>query len=98
MNAPLEENKWTVVGCGVDLAARRIVAYLNGKRAADVNLPKDFKLNIIGSAFEDDDKGWSFTNYSIASVFEGYIDDLIIYNRLLSSEEFSKMTSNTDAK
>jgi len=90
-NAPIDAGKWTVVACGVDLPARRIVAYVNGKKAAEFELPKDFKLEVVGSAAEESDKNWSFTNYSNGNVFHGFVDELIVHNRTLTDDEFIKI-------
>ncbi len=84
----LETGKWTVVACGFDLSSRKIVVYFNGKKTADVDLPKDFKLEVIDSKVKDKDKVWSFTNYSNAQVFHGLVDELIIYEKMLTTEEF----------
>src|SRR5262249_3191264 len=94
VRATLEEKQWTVVGCGVDLPARRVLVYLNGNKVDDFHLPKDFKLKVIGSDVEKLDKDWSFANYGNGCAFQGYIDELIIYNRLLAFEELSKFTLN----
>ncbi|HUQ68662.1 MAG TPA: CAP domain-containing protein [Planctomycetaceae bacterium] len=84
---PLEVGKWTVVSCGVDLAAKRVTAYLDGKPAGDFSLPDDFRLEIVGSKQEAADKVWSFVNYSNTNLFHGLVDELIIHNRMLSAEE-----------
>jgi hypothetical protein len=90
-DAGLEQGKWTVVACGVDLAARKVMVYLNGKQVATIDLPADFKLRVIESDAKDRDKVWSFTNYSNGTVFHGLVDELIIYGKMLSAEEFAKI-------
>jgi hypothetical protein len=87
----LDAGQWIVVACGVDLRTRRLVVFVNGKKADDFTLPKDFRLNVIGSSMENSDKNWSFANYSNADVFCGLVDELIIHNRLLTDDEFSRI-------
>ena len=89
--AAISKEKWTPVACGMDVAEHKIVAYLNGKKAAVIDLPKSFKFDIDKDA-EDNDKVWSFTNYSNASVFHGLVDEVIIYGKLLSSKEFEQLS------
>ena len=91
-DAALEKGKWTMVACGVDVSARKVVVYLNGKKTADIDLPKDFKLEVIDTAFKDRDKQWSFANYSNGNVFHGLIGGLVIYGKMLSPEEFAQVS------
>jgi hypothetical protein len=90
-DAALRKGKWTVVACGVDLSNHRVLVYLNGKKVANIDLPKRFKLDVIDTAFKDEDKEWSFTNYSNGDVFHGMVDELLVYGRMLSPGEFAKI-------
>jgi hypothetical protein len=90
-DAALDQGKWTVVACGVDLSDRKAVVYLNGKKAAVIDLPKAFKLSVIESRAKESDKVWSFTHYANGTVFHGLVDELIIYEKILSAEEFAKI-------
>jgi hypothetical protein len=90
-DATLETGKWTTVACSVDVSARKVVVFLNGKKAADIDLPKDFKLRVIDTEFEDTDKQWTFTNYSNGSVFHGLVDELVIFGKALSPEQLAKI-------
>jgi RNA polymerase sigma factor (sigma-70 family) len=89
--AALEAGKWTVVACSVDVPGRKVIAYLNEKKVADVDLPKDFEIDVAKSEKKDSDKRWSFTNYSKAYMFHGLADELLIYGRSLSIEELGKV-------
>jgi hypothetical protein len=89
LGASLYLNRWTVIACGFDLVARKLVVYLNGAKIAQVELPRDFKLEVVGSDSEELDKEWVFANYSNAAVLHGLVSDLVIYDRLLSPEEFN---------
>lgn len=83
----LEAGKWTVVSCGVDLAARRVVIFLDGVQVGEFSLPEDFRLEVIGSMYEQSDKLWTFVNYSNTNLFHGLVDELMIHDRMLSSDE-----------
>src|SRR5262249_53539899 len=48
--AALEAGKWTVVACSVDVPGRKVIVFLNGKQVADVDLPKDFELDVVDIA------------------------------------------------
>lgn len=85
---PIYAGQWTVIAAGFDLAARKVVVYVNGFEAGKIDLPEDFKLKIIGFSAEQSDKRWYFTNYSNGTVFHGLVSDLVIYDRLLSTEDF----------
>jgi hypothetical protein len=90
-DAALEKGKWTTIACGVDVSNRKIVVYLNGKKIASIDLPKDFKLEEIDSDSNASDRYWSFTNYSNGDAFHGLVDELIIFGKMLSTEEFEKI-------
>ncbi|MBX3448871.1 MAG: hypothetical protein KF777_04880 [Planctomycetaceae bacterium] len=87
MNTKLKAGKWTVVSCGVDLAAGRVVVLLDGAQVGDFSLPENFRLEVIGSKFEATDKLWTFVNYSNTNLFHGLVDELVIHNQMLSSDE-----------
>jgi hypothetical protein len=91
--APLEIGKWTVIACSVDVPRRRVVTCFNGRRVAEIDLPKDFELQVVKgqSGKEDYDKVWSFTNYSNGKVFHGIVDELLIYDRALSEDELDRL-------
>jgi hypothetical protein len=90
--AVLEEGKWATVACGVNVPGRKVVVYFKGKRVAQINLPKDFELAVLKSKEKVRDKSWSFTNYSNGNVFHGLVKELLIYDRVLSPEEFEKVS------
>jgi len=93
-NAPINENQWNVVGCGIDFPAGKTVIYLNGNQVADFDLSKEFKLTVVNSARRDTDKVWTFTNYANGNVFHGFINELVLYDRLLSADEFKQAFSS----
>jgi hypothetical protein len=85
--ARIEQGKWTVLVCGMDVARRKGVVYLNGVKIEELTLPEGLALEVIGSPAEDSDKVWTFTNYSNGSTFHGLVSELIIYGKLLSPAE-----------
>ena len=87
----LEKGEWTVIACGVDVATKKAVVHLNGKEVAAIDLPKDFGLDVAGSVYEQFERIWSFTDGGTGTVFHGLVDELIIYNRMLTADEFAKI-------
>lgn len=74
---------------------KKVIAYLNGKQVANIDLPADFAFEVAGSASKDIDKKWIFSNYSNGDAFHGLVNELIIYNRMLTSDEFWKLPGLT---
>jgi Concanavalin A-like lectin/glucanases superfamily len=87
----MEKGKWTVVACSVNILERKVIAALNGKVVAVIDLPKDFKMAVTKWEQKDSDKVWAFTNYSTGKVFHGRVDELLIYRRALNAEELEKI-------
>src|SRR5205807_50571 len=75
--AKLEPGKWLVVACAVDIPKRKVLAYLNGRKVDDFELPAEFRLRVVGSKNASADKVWAFTNYSNGNVFHGLVDSLL---------------------
>ncbi len=90
LDASLQEKKWAVVVCCVDLSAGKLVVYLNGKKVDGEQWPYEgFKFKVIGSPAEKTDKKWTFTDYSNGRAFHGRVDELILYNGLLSEDQIN---------
>lgn len=89
--AALDKGKWTVVSCSVDVAGRKVIAAVNGKKVAVIDLPKDFVVEVAKSEAKDTDKWWLFTDFGSGNVFHGLVDELIIFDRALSAEELEKV-------
>jgi TonB family protein len=83
----LSQGAWHNVICSVDLPAGVIRTVLDGRALPDVQLPQGFRLEVIGTAYEASDKSFTFTNYSNAAVFQGYVNNLRIYGESLSAAE-----------
>ena len=89
----LRTNEWQNVLCSVDASAKRIITVLDGRRLQDVVLSPDFSFEVIGSPVENSDRVFMFANYSNASVFHGYVDNLKVWSRALNSPEIEAMLS-----
>jgi hypothetical protein len=85
----IKAGEWTVVVCGVDVNARKVVVHFNGKQADEFELPEGFALT--PPRVDVEDREWTFTNYSSGTVFHGLIDEFIVYDRLLSREELKRV-------
>jgi hypothetical protein len=83
---------WTVIACAVDLPNHRVIVYQDGKNVGTIDLPRDFVLDVLNA--DNADKAWSFTNYSNAGVFRGWVDDFALYGTVLSDEDLTKLTTH----
>ena len=89
----IKTNTWTTIVCTVDLPLRRIVLYQDGKIAGIMMLPKDFVLDVLSSDTGGTDKAWTFTNYSNSDIFYGWVDDLALYDRILTADEAGTLSA-----
>ncbi len=94
-NTNLSENKWHNVICSFDLNNKIVITSLDGVILDRINLDDDFTLEILGSEAVDRDKEFTFTNYSNGDVFDGYVDNLKVYNRAFSESEILDLYSAT---
>ncbi len=85
--AVVDKNKWAQIACSVNIPAHNILVFLNARRVADIHLPEMFKLE-VGNA-QDADNNWTFTDYSLGDVFEGWVSELRLYSRSLSAKELA---------
>jgi hypothetical protein len=86
---------WVTLATSFDLEARKIIVYVNGLRADEIQLPADFTLDIISDEkFREYDKVWTFTNYSDAGTFQGMVAGLLSFNSVLSDDEVKKLFPN----
>jgi hypothetical protein len=90
-NAALDANKWTVVACSVSVADKKALLFVNGKKADEFALPKDFVFDVATSNAKDTDKVWTTINFSNGGTFKGQIDELIIYDKALTEEQLAKV-------
>jgi hypothetical protein len=83
--AKLNPGQWHNVICSVNVADRIVRTTLDGRALADVSLPKGFNLEVKPPASDTSDKNLTFTDYSNATVFQGYAANLRVYDRALSA-------------
>lgn len=88
----IQRDRWIVVACGVDLPQLKAAVYLNSKLVATIDLPADFKSKVVEKAA--DDRFWTFSDYSSGGVFHGLVDEIIVYDRLLTDSEFRGIPLN----
>jgi pilus assembly protein CpaB len=86
----LENGKWATVACAVNVPGRKIIVLLNGVKAEQIDLPNDFELEVVKAKV--DDKEWSFRNYSNANYFQGFVRELLVYDRVLSLYELEEIS------
>ena len=79
--------QWHSLVCSVDLERKRIMVSCDGKRLPDIQLPVDFKFEIVGSAYEKVAKDVGFTNRGTGDVFHGFVANLRVYARALEAHE-----------
>jgi hypothetical protein len=87
----LRERLWMRLACSFDLPRRRVLVTLDGRKLADLTLPPDFSLNVIGSKGDATDRLFTFTNYSSGQTFGGEIDDLIVCPRAMTEDQLSRL-------
>jgi len=87
----VEVKRWHSLICSVDLHAGTILTLLDGQLLETIQLPPDFKLNIIGAEAEPTDGNFSFANYSNGSVFYGHAAHLKVFRRALDRQELADL-------
>jgi hypothetical protein len=99
----LRAEDWNWVVCSVDVPSRMCTAYLNGKPAAPMKLPADFKIHEPPPWVtrhtptpEQFDPTWTFTNFSNARSFSGWIDEILVYSRALNPAELAGLASRPE--
>ncbi len=97
-NAIIATQQWHNLICAVDLRQRRILTFLDGRSLETISLPPDFKLEILGSDAESNDKEFTFSNYSNGSVFYGHTANLKVFARALDAVELAGLYSASAAE
>jgi len=83
-DATLADNYPYALICGVSIPESKVRVYMNGKIVGETDLPQGFKLSAGAK-----DKVWSFANSKSGMSFDGWVDDLIIYDRMLNADEMA---------
>ncbi len=85
----VQPNRWHTLVCSVDLDRKQIHAFFDGRKLETVELPVQFKLEVIGSPDRESDRKFTFANYSSGSVFRGYAANFKIFGHSLSPAEMA---------
>jgi hypothetical protein len=83
----IEPGRWFQAAVSVDVKRRRGFVMLDGRKVADLQLPPDFALRVVGSEADRTDRALTFTNYSNGNTFAGQVDEIIVFRRALSERE-----------
>lgn len=86
----VETNQWHTLICSVDVTARSLSTYLDGRRLRDTDLG-DFQFNAVGTPTEESEKAFTFWNYGNASYFCGEADNLRVYGRAVAESEIARL-------
>jgi hypothetical protein len=87
----LPTGKWVVVACSVSVKDKKVIVFVDGKKADEFALPDGFAFSVATSDAKDRDKLWTTINYSNSGTFKGQIDEFIIYDTALSAEQLAKV-------
>ena len=93
---PIPLDEWNTISCSFDLPKRSLLVYFDGEKLPGIELPADFRLDVIGSSNHNSDKAFTFANYSNGEVFHGYVSNLIVYDRAFSGDELGKLNRQLD--
>jgi hypothetical protein len=94
-NVAITNGAWITLAASFDQETRRVVVYVNGLRAEEIQLPGDFTLDIMNDEkFREYDKVWTFTNYSYGGTFQGLVAGLLSFNVILSDDQVKQLFSD----
>jgi hypothetical protein len=85
--------QWHNLICSLDLQRKQIITILDGHTLETVNLPQDFRFEVVSTERESGDKELAFVNYSNGKVFNGYAAHLRVFSRALSASEMAGLYS-----
>jgi hypothetical protein len=95
----LAEDQWMTIACAVDMESHKAVAVVDGELAGEIELPSDLKITTMPEPPKEllvaplyGDKIFVFVNSGNRSFFKGLVDDLQIYDRVLSQKELTQLT------
>jgi serine/threonine protein kinase/thiol-disulfide isomerase/thioredoxin len=79
---PLRTGAWTTLTLSFDASLRQAVVYVDGRRTDTVAGPAT-----CDPWDEVKDREWTFTDYSNGRAFKGAVDELVIFDGVLSDDE-----------
>ncbi len=82
---------WHNLICSVDLTEKKILTFFDGKQLETINLPPNFRLEVVGSPDGLTDQEFVFANHGNGSVFHGYAANLRVFARSLTPTEMATL-------
>jgi len=87
----LRQDAWTVLVCTVDIDARQVVVFQDSQPVGRISLSADFVLDVLSKSNFQQNNVLTFTDYSEGKTFTGWIDDMLLYDRVLTEDEVAKL-------
>lgn len=91
----LPKRQWCHLAATVDATERQLTLYLNGEQVAQTTMRRGLNLGtgsmLIGKSREDVSRDGFLLN-----TFNGILDDLTLYDRVLSAEEIASLAQGAD--
>jgi hypothetical protein len=85
-------NHWHTLICSVDLNSQTILIMLDGQMLPPIFL-QHFQFDVIGTAYEQSDKTFTFWNYGDASFLSGQANNLRVFSGALTASEMSALNA-----
>ncbi len=89
--AELATNQWNQIIVSVDADTGRVAPFLNGSKLREVRLSPGFRFAVVGTAAEQAEKVFSFSNDGNAATFRGSVDNFKVHGRALSDSEVQQL-------
>ena len=85
----VRRDAWNWFVCSVDAIGKRIVLAVNGQ-AFEHSLPEDFHWEFPSAKTRDSERNATvFTHLGMGSATRGFVDDLLVYNRLFAKGDIA---------
>jgi hypothetical protein len=85
--------EWHNLICSLDLPRKQVTTFLDGHPLEIINLPENFRFEVVGTDRETGDKELTFENFSNGKVFNGYAAHLRVFSRALAPSEMTDLYS-----
>ena len=86
----IESDTWNLIVCGVDLNRKFVRIHVNGNACPEIQLPNDFELLPLSqkwkSKYELNERHWLFDNPGNGRRCQGYIDEFMVFDSLVSPD------------
>lgn len=101
-NSSVSVGEWHSIACAVNIPERRVASFIDGEDAGSIELPTGFRLTKpIPDRYElrhpfYGDKHFLFTDFSNGRIFNGLVDELIVFDYVLTGKEMEALTHFKD--